>query len=161
MAPVDWILLALLVLSLLIGAWRGLVFEVLSLLAWVAAFFAAQWFAEDVAAWLPIKSMSGTLRYAAGFVLTFIAAMLVTGLLAALVKKLVEAVGLRTVDRALGAGFGLLRGALLVLVIAAVVGMTPMKDSSWWQESQGAKTSTAVLDRLKPVLPEQFARYLN
>jgi membrane protein required for colicin V production len=37
-SPTDWVLLTVLALSLLLGAWRGLVFEVLSVLGWVAAF---------------------------------------------------------------------------------------------------------------------------
>ena len=45
MAALDWIFMALLLASMLIGAWRGLVFEVLSVLGWLAAFVVAQWFA--------------------------------------------------------------------------------------------------------------------
>ena len=39
MADLDWICLAVLALSLSIGAWRGLVYEVLSLLNWVMVSF--------------------------------------------------------------------------------------------------------------------------
>ena len=46
MAMLDWIFLAVLLASMLIGAWRGLVFEVLSALGWLVAFMAAQWWAE-------------------------------------------------------------------------------------------------------------------
>ena len=46
MAALDWVFLTVLAASLLIGAWRGLVFELLSLAGWVVAFFAAQWFAD-------------------------------------------------------------------------------------------------------------------
>ena len=35
MAALDWIFVALLLASMLIGAWRGLVYEVLSLAGWV------------------------------------------------------------------------------------------------------------------------------
>ena len=56
MPTVDWIFLAVLLLSLIVGAWRGLVFEVLSVLSWAVAFVLAQWFAPDVAAHL---SMAG------------------------------------------------------------------------------------------------------
>jgi len=38
----DWIAVALIVLSMLFGLVRGLVFEVISLVGWVAAFIAAQ-----------------------------------------------------------------------------------------------------------------------
>ena len=43
MAPLDWAVLIVLAASLLLGAWRGLVYEVLSVLSWIAAFVAAQW----------------------------------------------------------------------------------------------------------------------
>ena len=67
------------------------------------------------------------MRYAAGFVVVFIAVVFAGGLLAWLIKKLVEAVGLRPVDRALGAVFGLVRGAVLLLALAVVVNMTPLQ----------------------------------
>ena len=47
---VDWILLAVLGLSLLIGLWRGLVQEVLSLAGWVVAFYVSQIYAPMAAA---------------------------------------------------------------------------------------------------------------
>ena len=50
LAALDWVLLAVVAASLVLGAWRGLVYEVLSLLAWVAAFLAAQCLADDAAA---------------------------------------------------------------------------------------------------------------
>jgi membrane protein required for colicin V production len=53
MTGADWILIGIVILSLLVGLWRGLVFEVLSLVGWVAAFFLAQWLAVTVAVLLP------------------------------------------------------------------------------------------------------------
>ena len=158
---IDWVLLAVLALSLLVGLWRGLVFEVLSVLGWVAAFFLAQWFAPDVAALLPMASLSQSTRYAAAFVLTFIVAVFVAGLLASIVRKMVAAVGLRPVDRVLGAVFGVVRGLVLLLAVAVAIDMTPLKDSPWWQESTGAPVLSAALKGLKPALPEQFSRFLN
>jgi membrane protein required for colicin V production len=157
----DWILAAVLVFSLLLGAWRGLVFEVLSVLGWAVSFYAAQWFAPQVALMLPLQSASRPVRYAAAFVLVFIVAVFAAGLLASLLKKLVEAVGLRPVDRLLGAAFGVLRGVIMLLAAAVVIDMTALKSSAWWHESRGAQTLTAALTGLKPLLPEQFAKYLN
>ena len=161
MAAVDWILLGVLVFSMALGAWRGLVYEVLSVLGWAVSFYVAQWFAPDVATRLPIQSASNPVRYAAAFVLIFIAAVFAAGLLAFLLKKLVEAIGLRPVDRTLGSAFGLLRGLILLLAATVVIDMTALKASDWWLESKGAAALTATLKGLKPVLPEQFAKYLN
>ena len=160
-SAVDWAMLGVLVFSMLLGAWRGLVYEVLSVLGWAASFYAAQWFAPQVAELLPLQSASEPVRYAAAFVLVFVVAVFAAGLLAFLLKKLVEAIGLRPVDRTMGALFGLLRGLILLLAAAVVMDMTALKSSPWWQDSRGAALLTGTLNGLKPVLPEQFAKYLN
>ena len=146
---------------MLLGAWRGLVYEVLSVLGWALSFYAAQYFAPQVAGWLPLQSSSETVRYAAAFVLVFVAAVFTAGLLAFLLKKLTEAIGLRPVDRTMGAAFGLVRGVILLLAASVVIDMTALKSSEWWQESKGAPILTTTLKGLKPVLPDQFAKYLN
>ena len=160
MAALDWVFLAVLAASLLLGAWRGLVYEVLSVLSWLAAFVVAQWLGPEAGAWLPMAGAAEPLRFAAGFALVFIATVFAGGLLAWLTKKMVEAVGLRPVDRTLGAAFGLVRGVLLLLAFAVVVHMTPLRSGSWWAESVGAGVSTAALKGLKPVVPERFGQYL-
>ena len=161
MSTVDWILLGVLVFSMLLGAWRGLVYEVLSVLGWAVSFYAAQWFAPTVAGLLPLQSATDAVRYAAAFVLVFVAAVFAAGLLAFLLKKLIESIGLRPVDRTMGAAFGLVRGLIVLLAATVVMDMTTLKTSDWWQESSGAPFLVAALKGLKPVLPEQFAKYLN
>ncbi len=160
MAVLDWVFLAVLVASLLVGAWRGLVYEVFSVVSWIAAFVLAQWLAPDAARLLPLGSMSEPVRYAAGFVVVLVAAAFAGGLLAWLLKKLVEAIGLRPVDRTLGAAFGLARGVVLLLAAAVVVNMTPLKGNVLWQESAGAGVLTVALKGMKPILPEEFGQYL-
>jgi membrane protein required for colicin V production len=160
MATLDWIFLALLGASLLLGAWRGLVYEVLSVMSWIAAFILAQWLAPDAAAWLPVQRAPEAGRYAIGFLVVFIAVVFAGGLLAWLTKKLVQAVGLRPVDRTLGAAFGLIRGAVLLLAVAVVINMSPARRAVWWTESKGAEVAMGALKNLKPMLPEQFGQYL-
>ena len=158
MPALDWIFAAVLVLSMVLGASRGLVFEVLSLLSWIGAFALAQWLAQDAAHYLPIAN--DTMRYAAGFVLVFVVAVMLGSLVAVVVKKLAVAVGLRPVDRALGAVFGSIRGVLLLLLATVVVGLTPMKSSLAWQESVGAGVAVSVLRGLKPALPSDLEKFL-
>jgi membrane protein required for colicin V production len=156
----DWILLAILLASLVMGAWRGLVYEVMSVIGWLAAFVLAQWFAADVAARLPMQSAGDSLRYAAGFVLVFIASVFVAGLISALLRKVITVIGLRPVDRLLGAGFGVFRGVILLLALTVVLQLTSMTQNDWWQQSKGGPVLTALLKGLKPILPERFGAYL-
>ena len=160
MSSTDWILSAILAASMLLGVWRGLVYEVLSVIGWIAAFLLAQWFAPDVAEKLPMQSSGETLRYAAAFVLVFIASVFAAGLLSALMKKLISAVGLRPVDRILGAVFGIFRGLILLLALSVVVHMTALQESDWWVESQGGPMLMTLLKGLRPMLPEKFGAYL-
>jgi membrane protein required for colicin V production len=160
MLVVDWVFLGLLMLSLLVGAVRGLVHEILSLLAWVVGFVMAQAFAPAVGAMLPITGASEMIRYAAGFLVVFIAFMLASGLMSFVLKKALSSVGLRPVDRVLGSIFGGLRGVLLVWAATLVIGMTPLQTSDWWKSSTAVSWSVLSLQRVKPLLPAEFAKYL-
>ncbi len=161
LAALDWIILAILLLSMALGAWRGLVYEVLSVLGWLAAFIIAQLYAATVGQILPMSGATDALRYAAGFVITFIATAFAAGLLAWLAKKLIETTGLRPVDRTLGAFFGLLRGALILLAATTAVLMTPLSEGDWWKQSAGAGFLSATLRAVKPILPSEMGQYIQ
>lgn len=161
MVLTDWVLLTALLLSVVLGLWRGLVYEVLSVAGWVAAFVLAQAFADQAGAWLPMDGLSPALRLALGFVLVFVGVAFAAGLGAWLVQKLVASVGLRPVDRVLGGAFGLLRGVVILLALALVVSMTQMQAAAWWRESTTASVLSATLHEIKPLLPEAVARYIR
>jgi membrane protein required for colicin V production len=160
MVAMDWFFVGVLVISMLVGAWRGLVFEVISVVSWIAAFVLAQWFAPAVGHWLPISSTNEALRYGLGFLIVFVGTIFAGSLIAFVVKKLLAAVGLSPADRLLGAAFGVVRGVMILLAITVVVGMTPFKSAPWWQESEGARLAGVALHGLKPVLPEDFGQYI-
>ena len=157
---VDWLLLAVLVLSIAVGLWRGLVFELLSLVGWVAAYIAAQAFAPMAAEHLPIGTPGGALNQAAAFALGFVLALMIWMLASRLLRLLIHATPLQLIDRVLGAGFGLLRGAVLLLAVATVVTITPAAREPAWQHSQGAAWLAVALQGLKPMLPESLAQHL-
>jgi membrane protein required for colicin V production len=157
---VDWTLLAVLAISIVIGLMRGFVFECLSLAGWVVAWFAAQWAAPWLAPELPVGAPGSALNLGAAFALCFIAALVVWSLLAKLIRMLIHATPLSVPDRLLGAGFGALRGGVLLLAVATVVGLTPAAQSTAWRQAQGARWLQASLNVLKPLLPEAAARHL-
>lgn len=157
---VDTLLLAVPLVSMVVGVVRGLVFEVLSLLGWMVAYVASQWLAPDVAPHLPLGAPGGALNMAAAVALCFVVALVVWGLLARLVRLLIRATPLSVVDRVLGAGFGALRGMLLLLVLCTLVTMTPARNSVAWQASRGVVWLSGVLRGIEPLLPSEVSRHL-
>jgi membrane protein required for colicin V production len=107
-----------------------------------------------------MQNSGETLRYAAAFVLIFIASVFAAGLVSALMKKIISSVGLRPVDRVLGAFFGLFRGLIFLLALSVVVNMTALQESDWWVDSQGGPMLITLLKGLRPMLPEKFGAYL-
>lgn len=135
MLALDWIILVVVLGSMLLGAWRGLVFEALSLGGWIAAFFVARAAAPLAAGWLPMADSAEGLRYAAGFVLLFVATAFACGLVATLLRKAVKAMGMRVADRTFGAAFGLLRAGFILLLLTAGVHLLDMAGEDWWAAS--------------------------
>lgn len=160
MTELDWIFVVVLLVSLVLGVWRGFVYELLSVLNWLLAFTLAHWLGTSVGEHLPMAGVSDVLRFVAGFVVVFVLSALGGAVLVWLVSKLVKSAGMQPVDRVLGACFGLLRGVILLLAATVVVEMTPVKMSLAWQDSKAAGVSVAALKVLKPVLPEVVGRYL-
>lgn len=159
MSALDLVFAAVLVLSVLVGLWRGLVFEVLSVAGWVLAYFVAQSYAATVAAWLPLEGWSAPVPFAVGFVLVLVAVAFAAGLLTAVLKRVVATIGLRPIDRALGGVFGLFRGLVLLLAFGWVMSLTPFKDEAWWLSSNSAPWVVSGLAVLKGTMPPEIAVY--
>lgn len=157
---VDLAMLGMMLVSLLVGLWRGFVFEVLALAGWVVGFFVAQWYAAGLAPLLPVGEPGSPLRLGVAFALVFLGAAIAWGLMAKVVRMLVRATPLSVPDRLLGAGFGILRGGVLILVLATIVSYTPAAQSTQWKESNCALWSGEALRALRPVLPAEIVNWL-
>ena len=157
----DGVLGGVLLLSLVVGAWRGLVHELMSLAGWVVAFVLAQWLADDVTKWLPVwREAAVQVRYALSFVLVFVASMFAAAVVSWLLGKLVSTVGMRPVDRSLGGIFGLARGLMVLLVLAVLVHLLGMRHEAWWRESHVTPLLELLLEGIKPMLPPTLQAYL-
>ena len=122
---------------------------------------AARWVAEPLGHVLPMGDASAEWRFAAGFVLVFIAVAFAGGMLAWAVRGAARALGMRPVDRLLGAVFGVLRGALLLLVLAAAIQLAGQGGEPWWRESASGPWLNQALAQLRPILPPALGQYLS
>jgi membrane protein required for colicin V production len=160
MTWVDLALLTILLISVLVGIVRGLVFEVLSLLGWIAALLVAYWGAPQVADMLPLSGVTAGLKHGIAFGLLFLVSIIVWGLIARMLRTLIRSSPLSGIDRVLGAVFGAARGVLLLFVIVTLASLTPMRSSDAWRSSQGAAMLDTLLKDLKPALPPEVTRLL-
>jgi membrane protein required for colicin V production len=156
----DYAVIAVVGLSVLLAAWRGVVREIAALAGWAAAFILSTLFAQDVAQWLP-ASLSPMLRVVVAYLVIFLGVLLLSGLAGALLAKLFRAAGLGITDRAVGALFGLARGLLIVFVVVMLAGLTNLPKEAFWREAAlSGPIETAVL-AAKPVLPKDLAQRIR
>ena len=161
--PLPWVdaaLLAALLVSVVLGLARGLVYELMGLAGWVVAYFAAAWLAPQATPYIPVGVPGSALNHSAALLACFLGSLVAWGLLARLVRLLIKATPLSFLDRLLGAVFGALRGFILLLLVATVVTLTPAAQSQAWQASTAAPVLVGAVKGIKPLLPEAVARWL-
>lgn len=161
MTAFDYVVIAVLALSALLGWMRGVVGEILALVSWVIAFVVAGMASLAVAPWLPASLNGADLRIVVAWALTFVAVLLLVAIVRSLLKALLKAAGLGGLDRLMGAGFGVLRGVVVVLVLAIAGGLTPLPASAWWRTASLSLPVETAAIAVKPWLPQALAMRLK
>lgn len=161
MTGFDFALLGIVGASTLLGVIRGLIKELLSLVAFGLAFLAAIWWGPSLAGigwlnWVSHEYLKFGISYAALFVVTLLAVGLVNMAMAAMIKT----TGLSPADRGLGAMFGLVRGALLILVLVVIAGYTPLPQESWFKQAMFSKQVVGVIQQIKARVPSPLDQWL-
>lgn len=157
----DYAVLAITGFSIVVGAVRGLVREVLALAAWVVAFFVAGAYGGDAAPLLTGQISDPGWRYMAALVAVFFGVLIVMSVAAIIVSRLIRRAGLGAEDRLLGGIFGLARGLLIVVSFVLAAGFTPLPRQPVWKDAMLA----APLEKLAAVarawLPQAWAKYIT
>lgn len=161
MTVFDGAVLGVMLLSVLFAFVRGVIRELIALLAWVLGFFAAVAFSPALGAWLPDFGGSPVVRYLVAFVLILIGALLLGALVAWPLSSVIHKAGLGFVDRFLGGVFGVARGAVLVMAFVLIAGLTALPREDWWQNAALARPLAMAALSLSPWLPRQWAEQLD
>jgi membrane protein required for colicin V production len=173
---VDIIILVIFALSIVIGFGRGLVSEVISLVALVAAFAVAIYFTTPLADYFTnaasikqvVSQSSDTMgastahpaSYAAlaiSFILLFVATIVVGIIVKAILNLAISAGGVGVGNRILGGIFGFVRGFLINLVIIFIVQLSPLNDEHWWQQSKFVPQFQPAVQWLENVISPTLA----
>jgi membrane protein required for colicin V production len=161
MVWVDYVFIAIVVISLLLGAVRGFIREALSLATWIAAFVLALRYGPDCMARLAPLISSPPIRAVAGYCLPFFGVLLVGGLLILAIGWAVRGAGLAPLDRMLGAGFGLLRGGFIVAALVMLAGISAPGRQHWYKESVLVPQIQPFANALQGLIPPHWLTYLR
>ncbi len=118
-AAIDWIIIAILLISTLISIWRGFVREALSLVTWIAAIIISRLFASQVSTLLIDYIDMPSMRLGAAYALLFAGTLIVGALVNNLIAEVVKMTGLGGTDKFFGMFFGFARGGVVILVVVA------------------------------------------
>lgn len=122
----DIVVVVIIVGSAIEGAWRGFVFEICSLAGLIVGFFLAIKYFGAVAVYLGFIPMAQWLLNLISFILILSVISILFTMLGKALKAALSKIFLGWLDHAAGAIFGLLRGAITVLLIAMVLQLTPL-----------------------------------
>ena len=151
---VDVAMLIVVAVSAGVGVWRGFLFEAASLLGWVVAYVGAQRLSPWLMAQWTLQGYSPELGRGSAFLLLFIVILVAWAVAARLLRRVVHATPLQVPDRLGGAAFGLVRGVLVLVVLATLVAWTPLKDHEGWKASQGRVWLERLIEGLRPFWPD-------
>lgn len=159
MTEFDFVVMAILLVSLSLGLWRGFIHEVLSLLGWPIAFMLSNMYADSIAQLVPVSQ--GMLRLTVVYALVFVIVLITWGALVILLTKLLKVIGSGWSDRVLGGLFGVLRGGLVVIVLVWLAGMTAIPEKLFWRDAQMSKAAEDAALLTKTWLPNNIAQHVH
>lgn len=131
----DYVMIAVVVLSAIVGAVRGLVREAVALCAWVVALFVAWHFSDLIAPHLGgLLAASEVRPWAARVIIVALILLLGAGI-GALLGHYVRLSIFSGMDRLLGFIFGAARGVVLIAVFVMLGQLLKLDGELWWRQS--------------------------
>jgi len=155
MNPFDIAVIVVIVLSGLFAFARGIVKELLSVGAWVAAGIAALYGFPYVAPFAERFIPKGVFANLAAGVAIFVVALILLSLLTSAIARRVKESSLASVDHSLGLLFGLARGAVIacLLYYGLTLALPEASRPDWIKEARSTRYLAAGADFLVSLVP--------
>jgi membrane protein required for colicin V production len=160
MTAFDYFVILVVVLSAGLGIWRGFVYEIFALGAWITGIVCAVVFGQKVATWITFN-IDEWLKIVVAYALVFIVVFIAVSVAGFVFTKIVRAVGLSPVDRGLGAMFGVVRGVLIVTVVVFLASFSGLREAAWWKQSASAKPFEVLAGVLRHRLPDSVTKHFK
>jgi len=132
---IDYLLIALTVISCVVGVLRGLLREVIALVTWVAAVWIAWHYAAVLEPRLGGALASEGVRTWAARSIIFLAVVLIGTCIGAIVGRVVRLSIFSATDRFFGGIFGFLRGLVMIGLFVMLCHALRLNGEPWWRGS--------------------------
>ena len=131
----DYVIIALLVVSCIVGLYRGLMREGITLVTWVAAAWLAWHCAYLLEPHLGGALSGEAVRPWAARGIIFVLVLLLGTIVGAIVTYFVRLTLMRSLDRMLGFLFGLLRGLVVLGLLVILCHAVRLHEEPWYRNS--------------------------
>jgi membrane protein required for colicin V production len=158
MNALDIIIVVILGYGLVWGIFRGMVKEVSSIIGVVGGFVLAYLYYGVVAGWLTGLVSNPAYRNILAFMILFCGVVIVVNVIAIVLKYLLNLVFLGWFDRLGGAGFGLVKGVLIVSVLFMVLTAFLPKGAPLIKDSACAPYVALVSEKIAAVVSSDVKR---
>lgn len=133
----DYLILAVLLISLIVGFFRGFLREAISLLAWLCGLWLAWHFAYKVEPYLAGLIADPPLSTWVARAVILLSVLLLGWIVGGILAYFVHQSGVSLMlDRSLGIAFGIIRGAVLIAIVVMLAHLVQMDRAEWWSRSR-------------------------
>ena len=160
MSLVDIAIVVIVVVSLLIGLFRGFIREVLSLVSWIGALWLAYVYCPLGASYIEPYIDQPPLRIVLAFAGIFVVALIAFSIVSYILYRVLSLAGVSGVDRSLGTIFGLARGIALVGILILAATFMDLTSQPWWRESLLVSYFTPVTEFIRSLLPADISQFV-
>jgi membrane protein required for colicin V production len=157
----DIVIVSIIAISSLIGVFRGLVRELMSLVGWIVSAWLAWRYAYVFAPVFDSVIESSDVRKAASFITIFLVSLVLFALLSYFISKIMSKSALKGMDRTLGMLFGLLRGVIIIAVVAILIQSTQFAKETWWTESMLKDYFLLIAAYGMSIMPAEVSRFFG
>jgi len=161
MPTIDIVILIVIAIPAIVGAFYGFLNIIFSLLAWSLALGAAVKLVPYFTPMLENYVETPILRVVLAFAGLFVVGLMILSGLSFFIVKLLGRTGLTATDRILGLFFGMGLGCLIITVVVFLAGFTTYPGENSWQESKLVVPFQQISIWAQDFLPDNIAEYHN
>ena len=150
---IDWISVTLLLVFAITGFFNGFIKEVFSAMAWVFSLIAAWLYGPLIFPYVNTYLDSESAKNIISFIILFLLSFIIFKTLGSIMSKLISVIGLKSLDKLLGAFFSSLK-VLAILTSLFVFNLNYLDKNQWWLDSYSRIYSISFYEYSKPIFDE-------